>query len=83
MGKKRSGPSAAIAPSAGKKMTFDDNDDFDSFAQPSSPNIPSDAPSDADEEEDVSDSDSDAAPEAVGMRSGAADERKRAQAAEA
>ncbi|CAK9779493.1 hypothetical protein CC85DRAFT_287349 [Cutaneotrichosporon oleaginosum] len=81
MGKKRAGPSAAIAPAAGKKMTFGDDDDFD-YAAPSSPGIPSDVPSDDEEEQSGSDSDSDAAPEAVGMRAGAADERKRAAAEE-
>jgi hypothetical protein len=87
MGKKRAGPSQAIAPAAGKKMTFDDDDDFD-FTAPSSPGMPSDVPSEEDEEDDESgsgsddDSDSDAAPEAVGMRAGAADERKRAAAEE-
>lgn len=82
MGKKRAGPSAAIAPAAGTKMTFGEDDAFD-FAT-SSPSI-SDVPSDEDEEDEAgsgSDSDSDAAPEAVGMRAGAADERKRAAAQE-
>ncbi|BEJ16756.1 hypothetical protein CspHIS471_0601570 [Cutaneotrichosporon sp. HIS471] len=81
MGKKRAGPSAAIAPAAGTKMTFGDDDDFD-YDAPSSSGVPSDAPSENDESGSESDSDSDAAPEAVGMRTGAADERKRAAAEE-
>lgn len=83
MGKKRAGPSAAIAPAAGKKMTFGDDDDFETPAfAPSSPPAPGSDEEAESAQDDDSDSDSDAAPEAVGMKSGAADERRRAQQAE-
>lgn len=73
MAKNRAGPSAIAAP-AGKKMTFDSDDEYDEDLQ-----LPARTVVDAGDGDD-SDDDSDEAPEAVGLGAGASAEEEREQA---